>query len=430
MIEFPTPRRLLKPTIASLTVLSSVLSTQADPGKDTRGAIVDRHNKTIAHTSEGKRSYPLGKSAAHISGYVYTGKGTAGMEASQDQMLSTGKNVRLTIDSELQKTCYDLLAAQKHPGSIVVQDPNTGEILALVSYPSFDPSHFIPKISKENWKNYQSNQQKPLLNRALFPHTPGSITMPLAALAGEHAGLKNPEIHCKGFVVFGEIKIPDWKRNRDERLTIPEAIESSCGTYFMQLAARADDQSMNTVGKLLHLNEINLNSLPAQASSWPWVPKDRPQHPSVLAMSAIGQGHSLITPVDAATMTSAIATGTWHQPHLVVGEKKTKAPVDLTDSGKITSDSLQHIRHGMHLAVHGDQKTAGNASVPGIQIAGIPSTAQTIHRGKRSRNCWFTGYGPYQKPQFTVTVFLSGATSGGKSAAPIASEVFTVLLKK
>lgn len=415
-----------------LTSIISTFSASADPevvSKATRGSILDRNDKPLAHNHEGKRRYPLGKSAAHLTGYIHSAAGKTGLERSQEKALLIGKSVRLTIDASLQKECYKILAAQEHPGAIVVQDPHTGAVLALASYPSFEPDHFTPAVSLEQWKKYSSDKQKPLLNRALTAHTPGAITLPLAALAGEYAGLKNPEIHCKDFHMFGKIKIRDWKQGRDERLRIPEAIETSCGTYFMQLAARADDKAMNAVGGLLRLNRINLKSLPSTASSWPGMPRDRPQQPTDLAMSAIGQAHTRITPLDATSMMSAIATGTWRQPYLVAG-KKPLPSTSLLHKGKISGSSLRAIRAGLHLAVHGEKCTAGKASVNGIKVAGLSSTAQTIIGGKRARNSWFTGYAPYEKPQFTVTVFLSGAASGGTFAAPIASEVFSELLKK
>jgi beta-lactamase regulating signal transducer with metallopeptidase domain len=405
-----------------------------------RGSILDRKNVPLAiDNHEGLRTYPTGKSSAHLVGYV--GKNDSkepipsrrifGMEMIGDPTLSQKKNLTLTIDSKLQKHCYDLLAAQEHPGSIVVQDPATGEILALVSYPSFDNNLFIPGITKENFDILNDDRRHPFVNRATSNFIPGPMAKLLAALAGEYAGLNNPEIHCKGFMSFGKegkLKIRDWKRNRDELLRIPGALETSCNPYFMELANRAGAESLTQVGNLFHLNEKPLDALLSSKGRWNQLFDGEHYTPATLALTSIGQGNTSLTPLHVNTITSAIASGTWHQPQLILGQAKTKPSTPLIGQGKITANSLDVIREGMHLTVHGKRGTGKRATVPGIELAGKTGTAQVNSKKYPTHNSWFTGYGPYENPQYSVTVLLAGAKSGGTFAAPIAAKVFETLL--
>lgn len=403
-----------------------------------RGTILDRNNKPLAIDDQsGLRSYPTGKSTGNLIGYVgnVTSKdsvqpqGKAGIEKSGDAKLAKKEDIKLTIDTALQKHCYDLLAAQEHPGSVVVQDPTTGEILALVSYPSFDPNLFIPFITKGNFETLLNDEKKPFFDYSIMNSTtPGSIAKPLVALAADFAGLHNPEIHCKGFMELGNVKIRDWKTDRDELLRIPEALETSCNTYFMELAIRTGEEPLTQIGEILHLNEAPLDSLTSSKGHWNKIPDGEAYTPAILALTSLGQGRTSLTPLHVSTITSAIASGTWHQPNLLQGQPPTKPSTSLIGQGQITADSLNTIRKGMHLTIHGKRGTAKSAELPGVNLAGKTGTAMIKKDKESTHNSWFTGYGPFEEPKYSVTVLLSGANSGGKFAAPIAKEVFEYLL--
>lgn len=409
--------------------------------KNKRGALLDRKNKPLAIDKDGERTYPFGKSTPHLIGFLgrksinkadgFIGK--SGLEKAYDASLLKKNNIKLTLDAALQKHCYETLEAQQHPGVIVVQDPNTGEILSMVSYPSYDPNLFIPAITRENFDRLNQDKKHPLLNRATSPFVPGSVVKPLVALAGEYAGLDNPEIHCKGFMAFGregKLKLRDWKRNRDERMKIPRALQTSCNTYFMELGIRADQGPLIKMGDLFHLNESLLSSLPSSKGLWMTLPKGQNFTRAHIALSTLGQGDTLLSPLHINAITSAIATGSWHQPHLVSGQKTTKPSVPLIGQGQITADSLEHIREGLNLAINAKGGTATRAAIEEIQVAGKTATAQRGGNPDITHNSWFTGYAPYKKPEYSITVMLEGPNSGGKFAAPIASEIFKFLLGK
>jgi len=402
-----------------------------------RGTIRDRKNKPLAiDDEESHRAYPAGKPMAHVIGYVRAPtaddsdqwQGVFGLENTFNAELNQKKDFKLTIDSALQNFCYKLLAQQEFPGVIVVQDPHNGEIIAMASYPSFDPNLFIPAITRKNFDAINNDKNHPMLNRATQNFVPGSVVKPLVALAGEHAGLKNPEIHCRGFMAFGRVKIRDWKTTRNEKFRIPGALEQSCNTYFMELGIRAGEESLSHMGQLLHLHEPPLSSLPSSKSRWMFFPDGENPTRASLAVATLGQGHSTMTPLHINTITSALATGSWHEPHLVIGQPKSRPSVSLSGQGNITADSLKAIRTGLHLAVHGDRGTAKRAAIPGLQLAGKSGTAQLNRNKAPTHNSWFTGYGPYENPKYSITVMLNGATSGGRFAAPMAAAVFELLL--
>ena len=400
----------------------------------TRGAILDRNNPPLAIGQNNTRTYPFGKTTAHITGYlIASGKsvGKSGLEKSFNTQLSKKEDIQLTLDAKLQEQCYKILEAQKNPGIIIVQNPNTGAILSMASYPSYDPNLFPPGISAQDYELLSKDKERPLLARATQgTFTPGPTINPFIALAGEYAGLNNPEIHCKAFMTFGtdhKIEIRDWKPDRDERMKIPRALHTSCNTYFMELAIRAGQEPLEELGNLLHLNEPLLPALGSKKGNWmTYYQENRTQ----IALTALGQGTVSLSPLNINSITSALATGSWHQPYLVSGQNKTYSSINLIGQGHITEDSLAQIRKGLHLAVNEREGTAKRASVDGYQIAGKTGTAQVKPNPNLSNLSWFTGYAPFDKPAYSITVMLEGPNSGGKFAAPIASEIITSLLNK
>ncbi|MEN8681389.1 MAG: penicillin-binding transpeptidase domain-containing protein, partial [Akkermansiaceae bacterium] len=406
------------------------------PPAPSRGTLLDRNDTPIAiNDPNGKRTYPFGKSMAHVTGYIWKkflggtekSQGVIGLENTFENSLAAKKSIKTTLDAKVQQYCYEVLSKQEFPGSIVIQNPKNGAIISMTSYPAYDPNLFIPEISAENFKALQIDERQPLLDRSLGLTVPGSVVKPLVALAGEYKGLNNPEIHCKSFVQFEKIRIRDWKSDRNESFRIPGALEQSCNTYFVRLGIRAGRESLTEVGNILHLNGSPLEALYSRNSQWMTFPPGEEVDDLSLATASLGQGHTLMSPFHVSSITSAIASGFWHKPHLIFSGENSRASTALTGQGKITGESLDAIRKGMHLTIHGDRGTSKLAAIPGINLAGKTGTAQV---GRGAANSWFTGYGPYEDPRYTVTVMLSGAKSGGRFAAPIAAEIFKSLLKR
>ena len=148
------------------------INTISSISTKSRGALLDRKNKPLAIDKDGKRIYPFGKTSAHLTGYITPDKrkgtnsssGKSGLEKSYNTELSNKKDIQLTLDATLQEHCYKILEAQKKTGVIVIQNPSTGEILAMVSYPSFDPNFFIPQITQEDYNPLLHDENKPFLH--------------------------------------------------------------------------------------------------------------------------------------------------------------------------------------------------------------------------------------------------------------------------
>ena len=218
--------------------------------------------------------------------------------------------------------------------------------------------------------------------------------------------------------------IRDWKSDRDERMQIPRAIQTCCITYFMELGNRAGEQSLKKMGHLFRLNEALLTSLPSQEGNWMNLPEGHDFDRSQIALFSIGQGHASISPLHVNAITSAIASGSWHQPYLI-SEQKNTTSINLIGQGHITEASLMHVRKGFKLATQ-NPSIASRAKIDGTHIGGHTGTATSF----KNYYGWFTGYAPFEKPKYSITVMLKDQNTPSKYAASIASKVFNLLLNK
>ena len=425
---------------ADETVEEGVVVTKSNSA--TRGEIHTRDGVVLAISllpegeKEERRVYPLGEKASHLTGYVRPEKkvtpdrvvGTSGLEKYLNPVLERGENVTLTIDSLLQNKAYELLKAKNHLGSMLVSDPRTGEILAMASWPSYDANELVPALLGESIQKLWQDKRYPLLNRSTQgAYTLGSTAHLMTALAGEYAGLENPEIHCESFVRYGPVRLADWKADRDENLRLSSALQKSCLTYFYQLANLAGGDAMQIAGELLQIGETNLVSLDSRKSHWfddhADIAYSKETH---LALSSVGQGRVEMSPLDIHAITSAIAEGTWKQPYLIANVDTPRREQSLVGQGGISRESLELIRQGMVNAVQSEGGAAQRAFVEGVVIAGKTGTARWL---KDDFVAWCTAFAPADNPQYTITIALEGAPSGGKDAAPLVAEMFQFLLK-
>ena len=429
----------------SLTIITTSLviftsSSHKDLGKKKvegqRGFILSAHGEVIARSKGDKRSYLYGKELAHITGYVQNQKqkdgtlksiGKHGVEKRYEETLAQGKDLNLNIDMQIQLKAYTLLEKKGMIGAIVVQDPNNGKIIALASYPSFDSNLFVPKISQANYEMLSNDPSRPFRNRAILSHNAGFVLAPLTALSAESKGLKNPTIHCNGTMKLGEVMIHDWKRNRNEKLNISSAIEDGCGMYFMQLALKTGLPAMEKMAIEMGLRE-HQDPITAKVTKNQQFWKQT-NSKAIIASYGTGHGSSITSPLQLSKLTSAIATGVLRKPVLVRGDELLNKP--LVGIGGITKHSLETIRKGMQLSFNHKNSLAKEEAIKALKITGISATTQ---QAKGNHAGWFTGYAPYDKPEYTVTVFLKpidGADkefSGRKDAMVMATEMFKALL--
>ena len=437
-----------------------------------------------------QREYPLGTLASHVLGYLkqwekgdiektderrfthYIGseKGIAGVEATMDALLrgpegiktivrnekgrtirmsdytkpGTGATVRLTIDARKQLLLENAL---RHAGRAagVIMDPNTGEILAMASVPDYDPNAFIPSISQDRWKSYNSNRLlSPLTNRAISEYAPGSTMKLATAIAGALQGQAQRSFSCDGYVAYGKHQIGCWIWNQNKgthgSIGLTTAIQKSCNPYFNKLANSIGWRDMVQGCGKVGLGKPTGVELPGEkpgilpgSDAWLNSHPGATMSAALTAMLSIGQGDSMATPLQIAAMTASIANrGTYLQPRIVksaISEEgktliadKPKAIRNLIQDG-IKPDDLQLIRKGMWLAVNSGG-TAGKVRISEAEVAAKTGTAQTVENGKKSNNSWITSFAPYEEPRYVVCVLAQNAGSGGGVCGPLVNLIY------
>ncbi len=445
------------------------------------------------------RRYPYGDLFAHVVGYVgrvdkkdveklgegtaaYSHTGKAGIERSYDDSLrggigyeqietnvdgriigsvgripaKPGSNLRLSIDADLQRA--GTIAFGDLTGSAIAIDPRTGEILAMVSLPSYDPNFFVNGISHDNYRLLMDDPAKPLFNRnVLGGVAPGSTLKPLLVLAGLDSGLRTPD--DKVFST-GEFRLPGQKRGYRDTHTgwtdARRAIGDSVNTYFYRLSLdmgiRKFDEYLSTYGfgapSGVDLSGETAGILPSPEWKAKNAKKQGAWYAGDTVISSIGQGFWKATPLQLAQSTAALADdGRLRRPHLVVSRhdqydqpwKAVPQPAPRLISRN--PEHLQVVREGMIRVVHGPGGTARIIShnLP-YTIAGKTGTAQVIsRRGTASldpkklpmhlrHRALFIGYAPADKPTIAVAVVVEGGGYGASTAAPIARTILDAWL--
>ena len=412
-----------------------------------RGRIVDRDGRQLAVTDQEGRHYPLGAAASHLIGYASYQFGLSGIEAADNAALSgsrledaadfelfkknvldhsaiQGRDLTLTIDARLQQAAADLL--RDRAGAVIAVRPSTGEILALVSGPSFDPNHLTPELFDEN------GVDSPVLNRALQGlYPPGStFKTVIAALAVERGFHGTFDCPGNGFApARGAKPIRDheyytyarsgriWLGHG--RIDMRRAYIRSSNVFFAQLGIHLGGAAVNqALERFLPADRPVLfdgssGSLGASAAKWPALgPSDLRE----TAQVSIGQGRLLVSPFHMATICAAVANGGRLCPLHVVGQSGTNAPVEY-----MTAAAAREISAMMRDVVR--EGTATGADVPGLDVAGKTGTAQAPSGEDHS---WFICFAPSVRPEVALVVLVEHGGYGSRSAVPLAAE----LLKK
>lgn len=418
-----------------------------------RGTIYDRAGNPLTksekvNTLTQKREYLGGAVFTHVLGYVDPKYGLSGLEATYDQDLMAdntssylellknkgktkekiGHNLKTTIDSDIQKAAYDLLGDRR--GSVVVLNPSTGEILAMVSKPSYDPNN-LDKI----WKDINSNPDRPLLNRAvagLYP--PGSVFKIITTTSA----LENiPEVQKrtfddKGKIVFNsKYSLSNYGGHAYGNLDLRTGFLKSSNVVFGTLAMDlGNDKLKATAEKYFFNKDIEGDGVVINNSKFPKIPSGEPGN---IAQSGIGQSSILASPMEMALVASTIANkGVMMRPRLVsevtTFDNQSLRVVKNEKLGTVTSEEIAGIikDYMKDVVISGTGKAA---AIPGIQVCGKTGTADHDN-GEKEPHSWFIGFGPYDNPQVAVAVIVEEGGTGGGAAAKIASGVFKTALKK
>lgn len=404
-----------------------------------RGMIFDSKGITLADTTENngtmQRNYYYPEEFCHVIGY--TPKGKAGLEAKcnfilqeldnelyqrfnaiiSDDSTPKGNNVFLTINSKLQKYVYKKLGKSK--GAVVVMEPSTGKILSMVSYPNFNPNDI-----EENWEELKNDtENSPLLNRAtqgLYP--PGSTFKMLTAGAEieKEPNYASFSYICKGEDSFDRKKIHCFNSTKHGKVTLSEALENSCNTFFATIGLRLGSNSLTEYADKAMFNKPYNFILDYNKSSFSL---DENSKITEITETAIGQGKTLVTPLHLAMITSAVANdGVMMKPYIIDHtESYTRNTVDTTFPERLsdvftkeTSDTLTEM---MKKVV--DSGTGVEAKLKNISVAGKTGTAENAS-GKD--HAWFTAFAPADDPKVVVTVLLENAGNGSR-AIPIVRDI-------
>jgi penicillin-binding protein 2 len=360
-----------------------------------------------------------------------------------------GHTVVTTLDLRLQELAEKALEAKAKRGAIVIMDPNNGDVLALASWPDYNPNVFVPSISAENFKALQDDPGIPLLPRAFrSSYPPGSTFKVAVGIAALESGsvTSSEQYQCVPSIQIGNVVFHNWKKSDRGFLNFVQALTESCDTWFYQVGIKTGADPIIDWAQKLGFGAKT--GIPIHGEVEGRVPNDsymKATHGRKLlngdiANLSIGQGDTQVTPLQMAQAMSIVANGgTFYQTRLV-------QQVQSIDGGIVTaynvrekrtlnfsSETIAQLREGMINAVNGPAGTAHAASLDNVTVAGKTGTAQWGPKNKERTAAWFAGYLPAQKPQYAFAALYEGDVGvkahGGTVAAPLIAQIFKEIYK-
>ena len=471
-IEMHIRRRLPMPLIAWRDIDERTLGRWAERLAGIRG--VDIYTEAV-------RVYPHNELFAHVLGYVGRAdfeqpadqpyhyyipemEGRFGIEQRYDEALrgaaggrlvrvdvsgfrhedlgvrspAAGRDLMLTLDVRIQKTIERVLEGT--PGAAVVVDPRNGEVLAMASYPAFNPNDFVPTLSSAVWAELRDDPAQPLFHRAVSgAYAPGSTFKPVTALASLVNDFSTAQTRytCTGSITLGRsATFRCWQRHGHGPLELRESLTYSCNVYYYRLALQSGADAVAHMARTLGLGQrtgIDLNGEVAGL-----VPDDawkRRTHGDAwrdgdTCNLSIGQGALTVTPLQMAMLTAAIANGGYvYRPRLVLGVREPGAEVFERTPAELVNDLewnpiwVRDVRAGMRDAIMSDRGTGRLARIPGVSAAGKTGTAEYGPRDERRKRGWMIAYAPAEAPRYAVAIVTEDAESGGTTVAPMVRQL-------
>ncbi len=374
-----------------------------------------------------------------------------------------GGSVQLTLDLDLQQAAEDaflpdVLGERTRIGAAVALDVHTGDVLALVSKPSFDPNSFAGGIDAETWKQLTTDRWKPIQNRAISgQYPPGSTYKALVAAAGLADGVIDPErrIFCPGYTRVNGRTYRCWKRGGHGSVDLHKALVESCDVYFYEVGKELGVDRLAFFANGFNLGRLTGIRLPQEmpglvpTRAWkerrfhePWVPGET-------ISASIGQGFNLTTPLQLAVAYGAIANGgTLMRPRLLLrvadseGRLVDGPPPEVLGTVPVSREHLALVRSALEGVVNELHGTGARARVPGVRVAGKTGTAQVVglkhtegldedeiafeHRD----HAWFVGFAPANAPEIVVAAVVEHGGHGGSAAGPIVQKVLARYFEK
>lgn len=418
-----------------------------------RGTIYDRDMEALTKSTKSDagtqtREYTYGSLFAHAIGYVDIKYGITGLERKYDSELiyssvkddiinfikyrgkipqKVGNSIQTTLDYKVQKKAYDLLGNNK--GAVVVINPKTGEILAMVSKPSFDPNSL-----DEDWADINSNKSMPLINRAtagLYP--PGSTFKVITASSAidNISGIMDRTFEDNGKIVFNDNEsLSNYNGEVLGSLNFKQAFVESSNVVFGTLGMELGNSKLKKTAEAFNFNaDTPADGVTIENSKFPSYNLFEKGN---LAQSAIGQAEVLATPMEMALVAGTIANnGVMMKPYIVSrvlnssGDMlKTIEPQQIRQV--ISPNTASVVKEFMRAVV--TSGTGTNAAIQGIEVSGKTGTADNLEGSEP--HSWFIGFAPYDNPEVAVAVIVENGGQGGGLAAKIAGQVMQAALSK
>lgn len=450
------------------------------------------HSPQAAHVLGyvGRTSFPPGEDLGEFYYYLPDLIGKGGVEAQFDDQLrgnaggksltvdvagykhtevglripQPGRNVYLTIDARIQGIVEEAMGGRV--GAAAVVDPRNGDILAMCSVPTYDPSRFVPWLPEELWIELVNDPSKPFLNRAISAYEPGSTFKVITALAGLENGTMTPktESNCVGTYQIGTQTNRCWIYSRGGahgRVDFLHAIKHSCNVFFYEHGIKLGGTNIVSMAEQFHLGRrtgvplgayvysdairnYRLHEVEAAGGLPEAADQRRKGH---VANMAIGQGHVRATPLQMAYVAAALANGgiLW-APRLVdyfeVQNDALARPQRIESVAPhirgrvaVSEHNLDLLREAMLHVVEDNDGTGHKAHLPGVRIAGKTGTAQYKKRDPETgetiqgHHVWFISFAPYESPRYALSILVEEGDSGGTTCAPIAGEIYRKLFE-
>jgi len=368
----------------------------------------------------------------------------------------TGGSVTLTLDLDLQRIAEeafqpDVVGGPPKMGALVAMDVNTGDVLALVSKPSYDPNAFAGGVSAVTWKELTTGEWKPLQNRAISgQYPPGSTYKAIVAAAAlqEHVITPGGLVYCPGHFTLGRRTYGCWKKEGHGSMSLRDALVQSCDVYFYQAGLKLGVDRLAFFARGFNLGRRTGIGLPSEqpglipTAAWKERRFSEPWGAGETVSASIGQGFDLLTPLQLAVAYAAIANGgRVVRPRLLL---RTQDPDGRIEEGPapetvstvpVSAENLAILRDALTGVVEEPRGTGARARVPGMRVAGKTGTAQVVHLQhtkdlepddvpiKYRDHAWFVAFAPADAPQIVVAVLNEHGGHGGSAAAPIAQRV-------
>jgi penicillin-binding protein 2 len=362
-----------------------------------------------------------------------------------------GDDLTLSLDIGLQQFTQQRLSKEEG-GAAVLLDIHSGEVLALVSQPSFDPNLFTYGIGQDDWDTLNNDIHSPLLNKVITGvYAPGSAFKPMVAMAAMDADIADPEakVFCPGYYEFGGHIFHCWKHGGHGHVDMVEALEGSCDTYFYDLGHRVGIDKIQAMANRFGMGQKLGIDLPHErpgfvpSRAWKQATRHEAWQQGETLIAAIGQGYMLTSPLQLAVMAARLANGGFAiTPHLGMKADDKVIVTSRAPSMGLEARHLQLVRQGMTAVINSQGGTAYAARITqeGMEFAGKTGTAQVRHISeaeheegvtknealpwKERDHALFAGFAPVNQPKYAIAVIVEHGGSGAHQAAPIAHDIF------